>query len=215
MAERAGESLPLRTARHEAVPSPISPTAWFFDGKTPFAWACSQATENRRHVLARDVDPVSLDCQHLDQVEMQFRIRTTALLSATAAGRCSCRCTAITTRCQVPHARSGRSCFKGSLANAIRPLILALVPVMPAHCTSVEAMFADNTLRVVARERQTSKRIMCCADESLRFRMRCLGLFQIWYSPWHSCVRYRVVRVAVPAAYQRDHGSSPLHARRY
>lgn len=58
---------------------------------------------------------------------------------------------------------------------------------MPAHCTSVEAMLADNTLRVVARERQTSKRIMCCADESLRFRMRCLGLFQICYSPWHSC----------------------------
>ena len=58
---------------------------------------------------------------------------------------------------------------------------------MPAHCSSVDAMFAVNTLRVVARERQTSKRIMCCDDESLRFRKRCPGLFQIRDSPWHSC----------------------------
>ena len=93
------------------------------------AWACTQDSEETpSRARARCGDPVNLDCQHVDQVEMQFRIRTTALLSAMAAGRCSCRCTAITTRCQVPHARSGRSCFKGSLANAIRPFILAPVP---------------------------------------------------------------------------------------
>ena len=127
MAEQASHS-PYERPDTRRCPLPSLPPHGFFDGKTPFAWACSQATENRRHVLARDVDPVSLDCQHLDQVKMQFRIRTTALLSATAAGRYSCRCTSITTRCQVPHARSGRSCFKGSLANAIRPFILAPVP---------------------------------------------------------------------------------------